>query len=116
MVALCQTASVLTAGSFDAFYPAGADVIAVVALSVLAESVVAEGLCANATLASSAEPARPAMVYLANISVLPQFRKRVGKTRHASKRSRNLIGNNWNETCLSYTREMQHARDQKPPQ
>src|SRR4029079_12916443 len=51
----------------------------VVALSVFAESVVADGLCANATLASSAEPARPAMVYLANISVLPQFRNVLGK-------------------------------------
>src|SRR5689334_6312950 len=47
---------------------------ALVALSVFALFVL--GLCANATLASNAEPATPAMAYLANISVLPQFRNR----------------------------------------
>src|SRR5712691_2961754 len=54
---------------------------AVVARSVFADEdgLCADGLCANATLASSAEPARPAMAYLANISVLPQFRNALGK-------------------------------------
>src|SRR5947208_6091870 len=63
--------------------PLNADVsaAAVVARSVFADvgGLCADGLCANATVASSAEPARPAMTYLANISVLPHFRNALGK-------------------------------------
>jgi hypothetical protein len=59
--------------------------------------VVAVGVCANATLASNAEPAKPAMVYLANISVLLSSKKDTEKTRHLDNGSKG--------TC-----------DQKPPQ
>jgi len=48
-----------------------------VALSVFALFVL--GVCANATLASSAEPATPAMAYLANISVLLSSEIELGK-------------------------------------
>src|SRR5258708_1790493 len=37
----------------------------------LALSVVAVGFCANATVASNADPTRPAVIYFANIWVLP---------------------------------------------
>jgi hypothetical protein len=42
---------------------------------MLARSVVAVGVCANATLASNAEPAKPAIMYFANIGVLLSFKK-----------------------------------------
>src|SRR5450432_589650 len=37
---------------------------------MLARSVVAVGVCANATLASRADPARPAIIYFANMGFL----------------------------------------------
>src|SRR5258708_24383712 len=37
----------------------------------LALSVVAVWVCANATVASNADPTRPAVIYFANIGVLP---------------------------------------------
>src|SRR5689334_14184942 len=45
----------------------------------------AVGDCANATVASNAEPARPAMVYLANIRVLLGSEIRTEKTRKMNK-------------------------------
>src|SRR5690242_11391701 len=65
--------------------------------AVVARSVVAEGLCANATLASIAEAARPTTAYLVNISGSPHFRKRMEKTRHFHKCSTRFA---WN-TCAA---------------
>src|SRR3954447_19175595 len=48
------------------------------------------GDCANATVASNAEPARPAMVYLANIWVLLSSEIRTGETRDNNKCSVDL--------------------------
>src|SRR5688500_9238539 len=64
--------------------------------AVVALSVVAEGLCcANATLASSAEAARPATAVLVNMSVLliSSFQKRSGRTRHVNKCSTHFARN-----------------------
>src|SRR4029453_13398376 len=49
--------------------------------AVVARSVVAEGLCANTTLASIAEAARPKTAYLVNISGSPHLKKRWEKPR-----------------------------------
>jgi hypothetical protein len=73
--------------------------------AVVAVSVFAEGVCANATLASSAEAATPVTAYLANISVLLISRKHKEKTRHVDKRS---TGSAWNTL-------VRHC-GQKPPQ
>jgi hypothetical protein len=54
--------------------------------------VLAEGVCANAALASMAEPARAAMVYLANIQVLLSLEMDTEKTRERAKRSAILRG------------------------
>src|SRR5215216_5557354 len=52
---------------------------AVAGAGALPVSAGAVGDCANATVASNAEPARPAMVYLANIRVLLSSESVLGK-------------------------------------
>jgi hypothetical protein len=82
-------------------------VIGVAGAALVVVSVVADGVCANATLASSAEAAAPATVVFINISVLlssKPFRNRTEKTRQTDKRS---AGSRWN-TRGGY--------GQKPPQ
>src|ERR1700738_1353195 len=64
---------------------------------MLSRSVVAVGVCANATLASNAEAARLAMVYLANISVLPVLKIDTGKTLHVDKGSEDCKRNKQSE-------------------
>jgi len=44
----------------------------VVAAAVLGRSVLLDGVCANATEASNAEAARPAVIYLTNMWFLPE--------------------------------------------
>jgi hypothetical protein len=63
---------------------------AVAGAGALAVSAGAVGACANATVASNAEPAKPAMVYLANIRVLLSFEIDAEKTRHVNKCSVDL--------------------------
>jgi hypothetical protein len=87
---------------------------AVVAWSVFADE---DGVCANATLASSTEPARPAMVYLANISVSPSVQKtcwenpplqQVFHRFNREQLERNMLG--------MHAGDASQICDQKPPQ
>jgi hypothetical protein len=70
---------------------------------MLARSVVVVGVCADATLASNAEAAKPAVIYFTNMSFSPGYycqektRHRAGRSNHTHRFSNRqpTIGEFW---------------------
>src|ERR1700687_1102508 len=102
-----------------------------VAGAMLARSLVVVGVCANATVASNAEPITPAVIYFTDIWFLPDMKSMQEKPATASavpsaghirardlgdlSSSTELRRRHARDAGLSFRRSEFQARDQKPP-